>query len=63
MGFRFLRSVGERSFAAHPDCGCRGEDVSCPGAALAKGHGEAAVPSFVPKVKISVRGAKKGSCG
>ena len=64
LGYRFIVSVGEHSFAAHPDCACRGQDVVCPGAA-APGHvaQEASKPSYVPKVKVTVRGAKKGGCG
>ena len=64
IGYRFLRAVGEHSFAAHPDCACRGEDIRCPGLGVPSGHAEKKeVFNFAHKVKVTVRGAKKGGCG
>jgi rhodanese-related sulfurtransferase len=63
--YAFNAAVGERSWAAHPDCGCDSDDLLCPGTPARK-HGEAPpLPkvAFEHKVKVTVKAVKKGGCG
>ena len=58
----WLAAVGERSWSAHPDCGCNSDDILCPGQTVAPKR-ELPELKFDHKVKVSVKAAKHGGCG
>lgn len=63
--WRFVSAVGARSYAAHPECGCVEQDVTCDDPAHAEGKGEhPPLPQrpFSAKVKVTTGPARKGGC-
>ena len=63
--WRFTSAIGARSYAAHPDCGCVEQDITCGDEAHASGRGEhPGLPAalFTPKVKVKTGPTRTGGC-
>ncbi len=61
----FTSAIGARSYAAHPDCGCVEQDITCEDPAHALGKGEhPPLPqiAFTSKVKVKTGPARTGGC-